>query len=376
MDWAFLLKPFSKVKNLITTNMKNFLFVLIMIFSFSLSHGQKNLQLKKHENSLQAGDNLIKQQVEYKDPGSSGRDITWDFSMIKEVNDKYELSYFIPDSSKMDTLCGLEHNSRYYFQLKNDTLFALGFENSNTKIDYLDPEAKLIFPFNYGDTLFSEFNGLGEYSHFIELKVNGYTKVVADAIGKMKLPHNELIDDVLRIRTFRHYMETGRDSVEMTIDSYSWYGKQYRYPLFESIKTTLNRKGDSKTEFGESYNDTIIYTTSFYYPPELQTDQSLTDSTLLKENSPMGPYQIFTEASYQPNPVVTNLLISYKLTRSANVWFSLHNVSGIPIWQTSPRITPEGFNSIEINMSQEIPSAYTLYVHVDDMMVKQVIIKK
>ena len=77
-----------------------------------------------------------------------------------------------------------------------------------------------------------------------------------------------------------------------------------------------------------------------------------------------------------PNPVVDNLLVSYKLTRSANVWFSLHNANGILIRQTSPHITPEGFNSTEINMSQQIPGSYTLYVHVDDMMVKQVIIKK
>lgn len=356
--------------------MKNFLFVLIMVFSLPLSHGQKNLQLKMYENSFQAGDKLIKQQVEYKDPGSSGRELSWDFSMTHEVNDEYELSYFIPDSSKMDTLCGLEHNSRYYFQLKNDTLFSLGFENSNTKIDYLNPEAKLKFPFNYGDTLYSEFNGLGEYSHFQVIKVNGYTKVVADAIGKMKLPNNELIDDALRIRTFRHYMETGRDSVEMTIDSYSWYGKQYRYPLFESIKTTLNRKGDSKTEFGESYNDTIIYTTSFYYPPELQTDQSLTDSTLLKENSPMGPYQIFTEACYQPNPVETNLYIKYKLTQPAQIWFSVHNSMGLPIKQTTPKSQMEGFNQETINMSGLMPGGYELYVHVDDMVIREVIIKK
>jgi hypothetical protein len=76
----------------------------------------------------------------------------------------------------MDTLCGMEHNTRYYYSQKQDSLWAIGFENSTTLMDYLKPELKLRLPFCYGDTLRSNFEGKGQYSHRLDLKVKGFTE--------------------------------------------------------------------------------------------------------------------------------------------------------------------------------------------------------
>ena len=56
-------------------------------------------------------------------------------------------------------LCGLEHRTRYYYTLRDDTLWTAGFENPTTRMDYVQAEPRLAFPFAYGDTLRGVFEG-------------------------------------------------------------------------------------------------------------------------------------------------------------------------------------------------------------------------
>jgi hypothetical protein len=350
-------------------------FTLFVVASLSIcfsAKGQNSLTLTGQHNAYRAGDQIVKQQVEYKDPGSSGRNLTWDFSMLQSINEEYTLDYLIPDSSRMDTICGMEHRTRYYYRQSNDSLWAVGFENATTLMRYTIPELRMKYPFTYGDTLFSRFKGVGEYSQRLKLKVKGYTRTEVDAEGELKLPDFESVKKALRVHTQRYYTQTGKDSLEMTLDTYSWYADGVRYPVFESVKTNLIKR---LVKEGEQAMDTTVFTTSFYYPPEKQV--STYETTTTDDGSSTNPlYQVFTEASYMPNPVEDDLLISYKLTREANVWFSLQSSTGLPIRNTSPQIFPEGYNTTTIRMGSLIPGSYTLYVHVDDMMVKQVIVKK
>lgn len=86
--------------------------------------------------------------------------------------------------------------------------------------------------------------------------------------------------------------------------------------------------------------------------------------------------KVFTEARYMPNPVTDNLYVDYKLTRAAVIWFSVHNNSGVPMYQTSPATMPEGQNRAIIPMSGFIGGTYTVYAHIDDMTLSQVVIKQ
>jgi len=337
----------------------------------------QNLRLTNEHNAYRAADKLVKQQVEYKDPGSSGKDLNWDFRTLQPINEEYSLNYFFKNKKDTTLLCGQEHNTRYYYLQNTDSLWAVGFENATTYMEYPVRELKLRFPFAYGDTLFSRFEGIGEYCHRDSIFVKGYTRVLADAEGELKLPNNETVKKALRIRTIRHYTETGKDSLEMTLDTYAWYTEGIRYPVFESIKTTLSKTGDTKDEAGESMNDTTVFTTSFYYPPELQTSQIQTNPIPEdKANGAFGAASIFTQGQYMPNPVVNNLNINFKLIRPAKVWFSLHNNIGIPQCSTAPQNLDEGFHNNTISMSNLITGTYTLYVHVDDMVMREVVVKK
>jgi hypothetical protein len=355
--------------------------ITLSLFSIPLmviSLQAQNLhKLSTERNAYRAADQLVKKQVEYRDPGSSGKNLTWDFRFLQPINEEYALNYFIPDSTNMLRLCGQEHNTRYYFRQQKDSLQAVGYENSTTYMEYPTPELRMRFPFAYGDTLFSYFVGKGQYCHRLELAIKGYTRVEADAEGELLLPKSETVKKAMRVRTLRHYTETGKDSVEMTLDTYSWYAAGIRYPVFESIKTTLSKKGDKKDEKGESMKDTTVFRTSFYYPPEKQTAQVETAPIPEdKTEAELGAAAVFTEAQLMPNPVIDNLYIKYKLVRSAKVSFALHNNLGIPQRNTSPQQLGEGEHSTTVPMGGLIPGVYSLFVHVDDMILRENVLKQ
>lgn len=357
--------------------MNKYIQILFASLVITSVQAQSSHRLTTSRNAYRAADKLTKQQVEYKDPGITGQGLVWDFSMVQPINEDYQLKYFIPDSTQMNRLCGQEHNTRYYYLQRNDSLWATGFENATTYMQYAAPELKLRFPFVYGDTLYSSFEGNGQYCHRIQLAVKGYTRIVADAEGDLILPNNERVKKALRVRTLRHYTETGKDSVEMTLDTYSWYAAGIRYPVFESMKTALSRKGDRKDEMGESMKDSTVFNTSFYYPPELQISQVQTDPVPDDVSSATSDItKVFTEGRFMPNPVVDNLQIEYKLTQQAKVWFSLHNNIGVPQYISNQENQPDGYHNTTINMSSLITGTYVLYIHVDDMMMKQVVVKR
>ena len=351
--------------------------LLISLFCCGLVNAMAQHKLTTNRNAYRAADALVKQQVTFKDPGSSGKNLYWDFSMLQPINENYSLNYFIPDSTRMDRLCGQEHNTRYYFRQQQDSLQAVGYENSTTYMEYTQPELRMHFPFTYGDTLFSYFTGKGEYCHRLPLAVKGYTRVVADAEGELKLPEFETVKKALRVRSLRHYTETGKDSVEMTLDTYAWYADGIRYPVFESVKTILSKKGDKKDEKGESLRDTTVFSTSFFYPPQLQTSQIQTDSIPADNKVAVsGAATVFTEAQLMPNPVVDNLYINFKLVRAAKVWFTVHSNIGIPLCQTAPENLGEGNHNTTVRMTGLVTGVYSLYVHVDDMVMQLNVVKK
>lgn len=85
---------------------------------------------------------------------------------------------------------------------------------------------------------------------------------------------------------------------------------------------------------------------------------------------------VFTQASYLPNPVIDNLYVDYTLTRDAVIWFSVHSNGGIPLCQTPAEHRTEGVNQTIIPMSGLITGTYIVYIHVDDMVLMQTVIKK
>ncbi len=278
--------------------MKRTALILLMWLPLVCLCAQGSLILTTEHNALRPDDTQVKQQVVFRDPGSRGKDLLWDFRHLQPLNEEYHLRYFIPDSSRMHAICGLEHRTHYYYHQENDSIRSTGYENHTTYMKYTRAELKMRYPFTYGDTLRSEFEGKGEYGRRLKLAVKGYTRTEADAEGELILP-DETVRPALRVHTQRHYTETGRDSLQMTLDTWSWYAQGVRYPVFESIKTTLHH----------NKQDTTVFTTSFYYPPAEQYAQ-LTSSHLQGEaeganpvGEAEGPEPCLPKLTYFPIPL-------------------------------------------------------------------------
>ena len=136
--------------------MKKGLLYLISLFLTSSTFGQIN---EKH-NSIRVGDEIIKQQVDFKEPSEAGINQLWDFSKLKTIYDSYSLTYSLPalqgdslyimgydtfakrDISDDELIVGTEHNTMHYYRLKDGVLQLLGHENPSVKLRYTEPIPK------------------------------------------------------------------------------------------------------------------------------------------------------------------------------------------------------------------------------------------
>lgn len=369
----------------------------ISCLTFSLARSQVKLLGKDH--NYRHGDYIVKQRVDYIEPNTSGQGVVWDFAALKTSKEHYLIKYFNINENDTSSFCGLEHDTRYYYHRQEDSIWATGFENHTTFLKYTEPELRMKFPFTYGDSLSSNWEGEGLYSNLFHFKIRGHTRVFADAEGQLVLPEAHVIDSVLRVHTTRYYEETGKDSLRMTLDVYSWYSPIIPYPVFESIKTILHQNN----------NDTIISDISFYYLPQktenLHEDKNPKDSTMTGRSSEMNTSSFelplalngFTrpensqknsqasdnpklddfiaDVFMAPNPVKNDLTVKYKLLRGASVYLTLYNMGGSPVWKSPRRKLREGHYTEIIPMGHLMTGTYVMHVSIDHLAFSRIIIK-
>lgn len=308
----------------------------------------------------------IKQQVQYQDPGAYGKDLTWDFRMLRPINDEYTIAFSIPDSNYMHRWCGTEHRTRYYYAVSGDTVWQTGYENPTTYIRYTHPEALLHFPLHYGDTLFSAFEAHGEYGHRIPMHIVGTRTVVVDAEGELRLP-DITYEHTIRTCSSREYVESGLDSTRMSVEHYQWFVSGSYIPVFESI-STYEMQDDSLQ---------LAFQTSFYYMVEDSTVQSFSSlSPVFQEQDTSSATCAIGSVQCLPNPVITDMKVQYTLVRDATVSLALHNASGFCMYTTLAAMQLAGEYTTHIAMSHFPQGGYTLYVYADDQVIQQVVIKQ
>jgi hypothetical protein len=202
--------------------MKTIALTLLMSVGFVLPVcGQLNTQ----HNHYRHGDVLIKQQVEYIDPGQAGENKLWDFSRVKTINDEYTLTYSFPpllndsvyimgdmhflkkEMQENELIVGTEHNTMYYYRLTHDSLLQLGHENPTVKLEYTTPMTLMTFPLNYGQTVVSNYKSKGLYSSTVDMQSQGQMITTANAYGKMILPTGDTLSPVLRVKTIQTILD-------------------------------------------------------------------------------------------------------------------------------------------------------------------------
>ena len=339
-----------------------FICILIFLSQTDFIQAQTNhfTELIKITNLPRAGDSLVKQQVDFIDPGVAGTNITWDFRRVNPVNEYYNIRYLTttPDSSRM---AGIEHGTIYSYVVKGDSLLHTGYENSTTIMNYSSPELRLRFPVRFGDILSSDFEGEGEYCQIITLHVSGKTTITADATGTLITPLGLTFKNVLRVKSLREYLQTGLDSLTMKLESYAWYSPGNRYPVFETVKTVTKKTGKRETEHKVA---------SFFYPPPEKAFLLADTSNWTLQELPDDLNSIdrlLTNIKLIPNPVQAWLNIEYNLTNDVVVSFKVFDNKGTLRYSLPETFKEAGNYSERINMNGFDPGIYLLNVFTDKM---------
>jgi hypothetical protein len=384
--------------------------LLFFIFVDLNDYAQESLQADI--NMFRINDKIIKQQVTYKNPGRGGENVLWNFGDLKAENNKYSLIYSA-ESDSTNRIAGTEHQTRYYYELRNDSLLLYGYENPTTKVTYLLPEVLLHFPMKYGDNIESYYQGEGIYCDKLQINAYGSSRSLVDAYGMMILPNGDTLRHVTRVRTIKlisekilpmtldslsaknkklHFStdsiqrDLNTDSVVLMTDTYRWYAAGYRYPVFETVRTG-NYRNNSKTYF----------TTAFFYPPEEhqyladdENNEKLREEIYIQDLSAEGNNNIQkgkgaktnaieeSEFTYNifPNPVETQLTFEFFISKDAMVSYELYNILGAMIYGKRPCKLSSGAYADQIEMNRCIKGEYILRMQVNKKVYSEKIIKR
>lgn len=390
--------------------MRTFTITLIVSVLFILpGYGQLNTL----HNHLRAGDVLIKQQVEFADPGQPGENKLWDFTGVKTLNDEYTLTYSLPpllndsvyimgdmfflkkDIGENELVVGTEHNTMYYYRLKDGSLLQLGHENPTIKLEYTAPMTLMNFPLNYGQKVVSDYQSKGLYCSTVDMQSQGKMITSADAYGQMILPSGDTLSPVLRVRTIQTILDkspytqnpenadtiTGGQDKGIQLETCRWYSKGYRYPVFETVRST------------KIADNSQIFATAFFFPPQdhlyLDTDpdnqallDELWDMGKKKGNDPDDPaaktvtLEDMMTCKIYPNPVESQMSLEYDLKQDAKVSFELYSIEGLPIRKIKAQHKSKGTYTETIDCSALRPNNYILRITANNLFVNEIIVKK
>ena len=352
-------------------------------------------RLETHLNLPRPGDEIIKQQVEYKDPGRAGENVLWDFGQLQSINDEYTLSYsepFVVDDSMyilgMDTilledladesfLIGTEHHTMYYYRLTDNRWWTLGHENPVTLLQYTQPLLAGFYPMMYRDSCSHAYQSKGLYSSTVPFTSDGETHIRADACGMMILPSGDTLRNVLRTQTIQTIRQVFRGNDSVTVEHHSliknckWYSQGYRYPIFETIRSFII----------QNETETVNFETAFFFPPQehyyLETD-SKNQTILEAQNQGNQPYNPLADVRFNafPNPVNALLYVEIFLPIEAKIKIQVRSVVNKSVYINENKGKfPAGSHSFQLNTNLLPPGYYLLNIWADNYPFSETILK-
>ena len=358
-------------------------------------------QLTVLHNMPRYGDYLVKQQVDYKEPGRTGENVVWNFGQLKVLNSEYIVSYDEPpvlgDSVYVlgrDTLAmknvrsgelivGTEHFTRYYYRLKGDSLLLLGYENPGTWMRHWQSQLQIVFPCNYGDKYQTRFCSDGLYSGTIPLKQEGQIQLHADAFGVMILPSGDTLLNVLRVKSVQDFLQTDSTYVDslsvksrLKVEHCRWYARGYRYPVFETIRSVSSEQKE-------------VFSSAFFYPPlehhYIYDDDRNQEVLALLENNGIsscvpavaggGEKLHFLTYNYYPNPVRDHISIEFRLEHAARLSVAIFDVFGQKILSVPDRDYEADVHVVQFQTSALPTANYVLKFILQDEIVSTTIVK-
>lgn len=337
--------------------------IFLALNIYSMSSYAQNV-LTSQLNAPRDSDKLYKYRVEYTDPGNSGNNICWDFEKVNVLDKSYIVTF---SCDSLHQLTCIENGSIYKYQLKQDLLMQTAYEDPKTSIKYDPPIMKQKYPFGIDMKISQMYHGKGVYCGNHNIDTKGNIEQEADGTGTIILSKSDTLKNVIRIHTISTYatamakdtcISDSIDKRQGIEETYSWYARGYRYPVYETI---------SRTSY---YNISPVacYQTAFMYLPENQRsiadslNQRIASKDTLKSRTENNNQNII-KYTIKNNGGFIN--IDYDITQNAHITAIICDIYGILYKHVERNDNAGEKYTIQIDCNNLRRGQYILYLNVN-----------
>ncbi len=266
----------------------------------------------------------------YIEPGTSGKNVIWDFSKLNVLNsftgsiDNFYTSKCCNKFTKGNVV--LEEFGNYFvFESTEQSLEQVGFlsSNGNTIYEYNKPFVKMRYPFTYGDIYSGSYKGNYLINDNYVGKIYGTYTVEADGIGRIILPEGKKLDNALRVKEIRKTKNIfTNNTISQTDITYRWYVPQHRFPVLVLIRSEVT---------SGSTQEPVISTRAAYNGNVMNV--TLSDLNNSDDNLNLNIY---------PNPYTDYVNIKFNMPESNEVNISIYDLSGRMVMELENRLLESG----------------------------------
>jgi hypothetical protein len=255
-------------------------------------------------------------------------------------------------------------------------------------------------PLSYGVQSDDYYYGRGRYCDRLSLSVFGLTSSEVDSYGTLILPGNDTIPDVIRVRTVKEVstnttpltasleadsdtnFDFSKEEVKFRVESDTsrshfeilrWYVEGFRYPVFETVKTSFMHRGVLVPESEKAFA---------YHPIEQSILEEDTANLHVQEQLSVARKQVDSRAvlpdlnyRFYPNPVADDLQLDLSFSGEEVIQIFLYDMQGRLLYQGSPH-SVDGNLSEVVHMGSYPKGNYLLRIQAGDKSVKEVIVKQ
>jgi hypothetical protein len=307
------------------------------------------------------------QQTSYVAPGPDGENVVWDFSAavpLQEAGNAHETIADGQDHVRVTGATGV----KFLYRCNKDGNVYKGFQDSVRTVVYDKPIRKIEYPFTYKSWISGSFDGRSLFRQANqETKMVGTYSSLSDAFGTLILPTQQVLNNVLRVKTMEKYVEESCSNVEIEIEKYLWYVQEYRYPVFVTWDISYTYQ-DGKT----THSQTSFYTLAdISQPSDKPVYPTYTAEEQAKNKEPEITHHVY------PNPYNSYFHLTYTLDEPTVVNIALYSLSGNLVREIVNNRTQSGIQHITYNASgNEVTGVYYLRLQFGDKLYVRAMVKE
>lgn len=348
----------------------NFNLIFLLFCANNTIQGQN--VISKEANLFRDNDTFTMEKMEYSWSGDKGKGQFWDFSNIGSLRKDSKIEFY---SDSVENFQRVENQGISTYCLDNNFLNQTSYESRLERVNYNKEKISMKYPFQYGDSLISNFSGKGRYCGDHDMKVEGQVLLHADGYGTLVLSEKDTLKNALRVYTLTTTsMAIDMDSAIINPDNlrqeieekYEWYVRGYRYPLYKIIQKT-------------SYNNLEPVASKMYAYRLLPNDLTISKDTLndsIKKTDdtrsgealeqPIIQHSLQQDIiHYKVDVNGSEITLNYTLDDNGSVNVIIADFFGI-VYERNSKTTKAGKEvSVTFNCSNLKPGKYVLYMNVN-----------